>query len=149
MDLFDLKNGTGNISEKGKYPQITATEFNNGHGGFTDNLAGENLFTIAKDGKPGVTRWHNYKFGVNCHVVIAKPKIKIISDYCAMYIAAIMSSYLVPRYCYGRAAGLARLKKQYIPLPITESGDIDFEYMHETIKPIVQQKINNLINKFK
>jgi hypothetical protein len=148
-DLFSIKNGTGNISEEGEYPQITATEFNNGHGGFIDKYEDEDAFTIAKDGKPGVTRYHCYKFGVNCHVVIAKPKIKIPNDYCTMYISAIMSSYLIPRYSYGRAAGLSRLKKQYIPLPITKDGDIDFEYMESVTKPMVNQKMYNIINEFK
>jgi hypothetical protein len=148
-NLFDLKNGTGNISEKGKYPQITGATINNGVSGLTDKLVGENCFTISKDGTyAGTCFWHNYKFGINCHAIVAKQKFKS-NNFIGLYISAIVSSYLKPRYSYGRAASLNRLKNQYIPLPITESGDIDFEYMQNIAKQQMQEVINNLVNKFK
>jgi hypothetical protein len=84
-----------------------------------------------------------------CNVVIAKSKIEIPNNYCAIYISAIITGYLKPRFSYGRKAGMNRLKKQYIPLPIKDDGSIDFEYMESVVKPLIKNKITNLINRFK
>jgi hypothetical protein len=148
-DLFEISSGKGTLSKEGKYPQITSTTSNNGHGGLTNKVDAENAFTITYNGFPGYCFWHNYKFGANSDCIIAKQKINIPNNYCAIYIAAIITSYLKPRYSYGRKASQSRLKNQYIPLPIKDNGTIDFEYMELTVKPLIQNKINNLIDNFK
>jgi hypothetical protein len=149
MDLFELKSGKGKISTIGKYPQITSTTINNGQGGFSDNKIEENAFTISYNGAPGYCFYHWYEFDANSDCIVAKQKFNIPNDYCAIYIAAIITSYLKPRFSYGRKASQSRLKKQYIPLPITKDGDIDFEYMESVTKPMVNQKMYNIINEFK
>ena len=74
-DLFEIIGCSGNIKREGNYPQISASEFNNGQAGKSNEWKFENCFTIAKDGKPGIMFWHNYKFDVNCHILVLKPKL--------------------------------------------------------------------------
>jgi hypothetical protein len=144
--LFEIKKGKGVITDKGKYPLITATTKNNGIGGKTDSEDYENCFTVVSVGDGGATFWHDYKFSATSNIVILIPKNKIDNNYQAMYMAAIISSYLKPRYSYGRTANVARLKKQEIPLPITENEKIDFDYMESIIRPLMQEKINKIKN---
>jgi hypothetical protein len=143
-DLFEIKKGKGVITNEGKYPLITATTLNNGHGGKTNSFDYENCFTVVSVGDGGATFWHDYKFSATSNVAILIPKNKIENTYHAMYMAAIISSYLKPRYSYGRTANIARLEKQYIPLPIKDDGSIDFDYMESEAKPLMQEKINKI-----
>lgn len=136
-DLFTIIGCSGNIKNEGNYPQITATEFNNGHSGNSYEWKHENCFTIAKDGKPGITFWHPYKFDVNSHVLVLYPKFEY-SNYISCFISTVMTKSLTRDYSYGKALGQSRLIKESIYLP-EKDGEPDWEYMENFMISLIQE----------
>jgi Type I restriction modification DNA specificity domain len=146
-DLFDFKKGKVSvITKSGKYPIISASTKNNGKAGLSDNWTNENCITIANDGAPGAAFWHPYKFSANAAACTGTLKFKTPDDTTMTILCAYISTYLMPRYSYSYKAGIERLNKQLIPLPIKDNS-IDFKGMHDSYKAIIKENINKVLEK--
>lgn len=128
-DLFKIKGCSGNIKNFGDFPQISASEFNNGQAGKSTEWKFENHFTVAKDGRPGITFWHPYKFDVNCHVLALEPLFKCTNNI-GNFISTVATKSFTPKYHYAKALGIARIQEESILLP-EKDGQPDWNYMEE------------------
>ncbi len=132
-DLFEIiipKNPrqlkwTQEEKNKGIYPFITSSKFNNGETSKINEWKYnfENyILTIAKDGSVGSCFVRNGKFSISSHCYILKPKIEI-SYKLLKYIAFYITNKLSKKYNFSRALNSSRLETEILELPINENNE--------------------------
>jgi hypothetical protein len=151
IDLFDIEKGKSTkISElkidNGKTPIVSATSLNNGVACYTNNLPiyEKNTITVSTNGKPGEAFYQNKEYIATSDVAIYKPKFKL-NKYIAMFFIMIIRLEQ-PKYNYGRKWNIERMKESKMKLPVTPSGEPDFEFMETYIKSLEYSKGLEMIN---
>ena len=126
-------------TEQGDINFITAQISNNGIESKikSDNYY-QNILTITANGaNVGTCFYQTYKCTGNQDMIFISPKDKELNKYIGIYLASQFTQ-LSKKYTYGMKLNLTRFKKESIPLPCTPSGDIDWEYMENTVKNIIK-----------
>jgi hypothetical protein len=144
-DLFDIKRGTVHSSsalEVGETPLVSCKADYDGIEGYFDIPKNERFskaVTIASDGQPLATFYHNYEFGAkdNVLVCISKKGLKLSTIY---FIVARLNKQKW-RYYYGRKCYLNRVDKVDISLPIKENGEIDQETIEKKFPINISERI--------
>ena len=125
--------------KEGETPLLTSTSLNNGISNFIDK---ETFIEIKKMNRDKITIdmlsnvfYHSYEYfgDDNVHTLIFNGKDKNI--YVKMYITTLLKKLKI-KYAYGRQVRLKRLEEEHIYLPITDSGQPDWEYMENYIKSL-------------
>lgn len=138
-EVCDIKSGR-DIYEReriyGETPYITATAEQNGIGYFVGN-ENETLETdcisVNRNGSVGYAFFHPYPalYGNDTRKLIPHNRNK----YVGMFLARVITAQK-DKYGYGLKMGTARLRRQKIMLPVTESGQPDYEFMEAYMKAV-------------
>lgn len=128
---------------EGERPYITSTALNNGIKYFVSNknkTIDNNAISINRNGSVGYAFYHKYKalYSNDCR----KLKLKQNNN---EFVALFLTNQIMQqknKYNYGYKMGTARLKKQYIILPINCKNEPDYEYMEQYIKNLMIKKYN-------
>jgi len=141
-DLFNIETGIG--------PLVKPEEVNNGNTPFISTTEGDNgisylyaqknpahqknCITVSNDGSVGEAFYQDKDFSASYKVNVLKPKFKL-NKYIAMFLIAMIKKEKY-RYSYARKWGLERMRKTKIKLPMTSSGDPDWQFMEDYIKSL-------------
>ena len=115
---------------EGNTPYITSGTSNNGIGYFVGNdndSKARNAISVNRNGAVGEAFYHPYNalYGNDCRRV----NIRAVQDaYTQLFIAKCISMQK-EAFSYSRKLGTARLKRLHIMLPVTDSGEPDYDYM--------------------
>ena len=107
-----------------------------------------NCMTLSNSGSVGYLFYHDYDFVASdhCTVIWLKDQSVELNQNIYLYLKVIIE-LMRPRYNFGREINNARLKKEYIYLPIIENTEasIDWQYMEDYIKNLISTtKFNNI-----
>ncbi|PIN78121.1 hypothetical protein COV15_00475 [Candidatus Woesearchaeota archaeon CG10_big_fil_rev_8_21_14_0_10_34_12] len=134
-DLFSVNSGeyhSINKLRKGEIPLISCSDVNNGIAGFYD-IPEENThkdcITIAYDGKPLTTKYHNYKFSAYDNVGVLTP-LKEMKKTTLLFITLLLNIERW-RYGYGRKCYKQKLERLKIKLPINNKKEVDEDFIAE------------------
>lgn len=124
----------------GNIAYVSSTKFNNG----VDNYITppeymkiyNNCITIANSGSVGSTFYHDYDFVASDHVTVLWLKDRQLSKKIAMYLVTLLEK-LGDNYFFNREMSDKRISKDYIKLPITEEGKVDWTYIEEFMDSII------------
>jgi Type I restriction modification DNA specificity domain len=138
-DLFDIERGRGprkkELSGEGNTPFVSASEFNNGLTGWTNNLAihkGE-VISVVRNGNSVANAFYQIEpFCSTEDVHIFSPKFKI-NKAIALFICTLIKKEAY-RFSYGRKWGIERMKESVIWLPVNENNEPDYLFMEKYIK---------------
>lgn len=129
-DLFEIKRGSGKVTNEGKYPMVTATGVNNGIGGKSTTFISENCITASANGvNTGFCAYHDYKINVNSDALYLIPKFNI-TKYNGVFISVVMTKSFISKYHYGKKLVLSRLLEESIYLPF-KNNQIDWVWIEE------------------
>ena len=115
---------------EGNTPYITSGTSNNGIGYFVGNdndSKARNAISVNRNGAVGEAFYHPYNalYGNDCRRV----NIRAVQDaYTQLFIAKCISMQK-EAFSYSRKLGTARLKRLHTMLPVTDSGEPDYDYM--------------------
>lgn len=114
----------------GNTPYITAGMANNGIGYFVGNdndSKAKNAISVNRNGAVGKAFYHPYEalYGNDCRRV----NMKDVDDAETQLFVAECISEQKEAFSYSRKLGTARLKRLHVMLPLTDSGDPDYDYM--------------------
>lgn len=134
----------------GQVPYISSTSFNNGVDGFVGNNSSVRIFsdclTIANSGSVGCTFYHQYKFIASDHVTHLKRKG--IDKYAYLFMTPMIQR-LSEKYSFNREINDERIKREKILLPVTNNGDIDFDFMSSFMQQIEKDILKQSLAIFK
>lgn len=148
-ELFDCETCPyygADYSEKGSYPYISRTSFNNGCVGFVDNPPKEKVIkgeciTIGAEGIYAFYQEKDFVSGVKIYTL----RNKELNKYSALYLCTILNKENY-RYSYGRARILKNIQNEIIPVPVNSGNKPDWKYMENFIKSAEQNiKCNNKV----
>lgn len=108
---------------------------NNGCDAFLGNKKNirkfENCLTIANSGSVGSVFYHNYSFIASDHVTaLVNPKF---TKRQYLFIAARMKN-IGEKYSFNREISDTRIQREKVKLPITTTGQPDFDFMEQYMK---------------
>ena len=119
----------------GATPYISSSAENNGVDSFVGNdekvRIFENCITLANSGSVGSTFYHPYKFVASDHVTHLKNDN--FNKYIYLFIASIIKQLGI-KYNFNREINDTRLKNEIIMLPVTETGEIHYQFMEDYMK---------------
>lgn len=142
--IFDIRKGkrltqadmiTGNI------PYIGAIESNNGLSAYIGNdsqLHAANTITVSYNGSIGYAFYQDKAFWATDDVNVLYPKFKL-NRFIALFICTLIEKEQY-RFCYGRKWDLEAMKTSRIKLPVTSSGEPDWQFMEDYIKSMPYSK---------
>ena len=137
-ELFDIESGkyhSVNNLKKGKIPLVSCSDINNGIAGFYDipiKKTFKNCITVAYDGKPLTTKYHDYVFSAYDNVGVLTPKFNMRKT--TLMFITILLNIERWRFGYGRKCYKTKLEKLKIKLPVNKEGKIDEDYIEKIIK---------------
>lgn len=121
----------------GSMAYVSSSAINNGVDNFIGNEDGVRMFedciTLANSGSVGTAFYHPYKFVASDHVT--KLKNDNFNKYIYLFIATV-ANRLSEKYSFNREINDKRLGREKIMLPVTESGEPDYEYMEVYMKAV-------------
>lgn len=142
--LFDIKKGqrlTKNEMAEGETPFIGAIDSNNGYRQYVSALANHpgGTITVNYNGN-GVAEafYQSAPFRASDDVNILYPKFEM-NAYAALFICALIRREKY-RFSYGRKWNLGRMKEAIIRLPVTSTGDPDWEFIEGYIRSLPYSK---------
>ena len=134
----------------GVKPYISSSATTNGVDSFVGNKEKvrvfENCLTLANSGSVGSTFYHPYQFVASDHVTHLKNDN--FNKYIYLFIASVIKR-LESKYNFNREINDTRLKNEIILLPITETGDINYEFMEKYMKNIEAKLITKYLDYLK
>lgn len=143
IDYFDIRYGKFvKKNQIGDTPYITTTAFNNGIGGSLDAepMFKGNCITIASDGSVGSTFYQQNPFSASNIVVVLEPKETTpLNRYNAQYLATRIRVYAEQTFDYGKKFSVNRVRATELEFPMTDEGNIDWEYMETYMKTIEEE----------
>ncbi len=139
-ELFDFEKGKSikNKLEKGKFPLITSSQFNNGVSGFYNSknkFFEKNKITVASNGSVGSTFYQNKHFIASGDVNVLSLKNFKLNSFISCFLCKIIE-FESFRFNYGRKWGINRMKEHKIKLPIDKSNNPDWKFMEKYIKSL-------------
>ncbi len=153
-DLFEYiqrgKRLTKNNFIDGITPYISSSSVNNGVDAFVGNdekvRIFKNCITLANSGSVGSTFYHPYSFVASDHVTHLKNDI--FNKYIYLFLASMIKR-LETKYNFNREINDTRLKNEVIMLPITESDEINYDFMEDYMKHLEAKMITEYLDYLK
>lgn len=152
--IFDITSSSSGIdknkllsnTKKANIPYITRSEENNGINLFIQekqsdkyNLDEKNVITIGLDTQTVFYQSHKFYTGQNIQILKHKKLNKLNAEFLIPLIKVQMQKF----NWGGNGATLGRLYKTKIMLPVNQKDTIDWEFMEEYTKSIIDKKLNN------
>ena len=135
---------------EGSVPYVSSTSFNNGIDGFISNdknvRSFHNCLTVANSGSVGSSFFHHYKFVASDHVTSLERDG--IDKYAYLFMVPMINR-LSEKYSFNREINDKRIRREKILLPITEKGEIDFQFMSNLMRQIEKDILNVTLSYFK
>lgn len=142
--LFDVKKGTrltkANMID-GNINFIGASAINNGVTAKISNnthIHPANTITVSYNGSVGATFYQAEHFWASDDVNVLYPKFEM-NQQIAFFIIPIIKQ-LGKQYAFIDKWKKEDMEKTFIPLPLTLSGEPDFQYMEQTITALIVQQ---------
>lgn len=136
--LFEIERGRGprkkELNGEGKYPFVSASEFNNGITDYSDAkpFHSGGVITVARNGNSVASAFYQERaFHSTEDVHIFTPKFDL-TPRIALFICTLIKLERY-RYSYGRKWGIARMKATDIRLPIQPNDQPDWDWMDRYI----------------
>lgn len=151
-DLFVISNSKGvnanQVEFGGSYPYVTRTEKDNGIAGYiyADNLDKINPANTISFGQDTWTLFYQsepYFTGNRVKVLKLKDENFKLTEEVALYLITAMKKVLVG-LTWGTSKNEVNFENRTICLPVTSSGEIDWQYMQERIAELEQERIAEL-----
>ena len=152
--LFKVKNTHSILKEwikkTGNYPYVTASEGNNSIAGYvdfdTEQIEEGNCISIG--GKTMVVTYQSKDYVSNDshNLALYIDDIRGRTEKAQLFIVSAIKSALSHKYTWGDSISKSKIKSDKIMLPVTDSGNIDFEYMEEYITAIEKTVMGNVLN---
>lgn len=121
----------------GCMPYVSSSAIDNGVDDFVSNKEGVRIFedciSLANSGSVGASFYHPYQFVASDHVT------KLKNPECNKYIYLFLStitSRLSEKYSFNREINEGRLNREKILVPVSESGQPDYDFMEQYMKAI-------------
>jgi hypothetical protein len=149
--IFEIKKGTRLTKAdmlEGSTPFIGASDARNGVTAYVNKEPDHpaNVLTVAYNGSVAEAFYQPAPFCATDDINVLYPKFKI-DEYSGVFIATVIKQERY-RFNYGRKWHKERMEQSHIPLPVTNSGEIDTDAMsayilnlndHKTVESIVKQ----------
>lgn len=124
------------LANPGTTPFVSSGKSNNGIAAYTSFPANieENCITVANKGSVGYSKFRDYSFCATNGVLILRLKPEYehwLKDEKIMTMLCLTLETNKHKYNYGRSYGIAKIRKEYILLPVSPSGEIVFENLDE------------------
>lgn len=123
----------------GEFPYVTCKASNNGVESYHNFFTEENNVLTIESAAIGFCSYRDKEFSASDHVEKLKPNFEF-NKYIGLYISTLVNKNNF-KFNYGRKANQDRIKKIKIPLPITESFDLDLAYMENYVKSLRFSKV--------
>lgn len=134
----------------GDTPYVSSTSFNNGVDGFIGNDGGvrrfEDCLTLANSGSVGSAFYHRYEFIASDHVT--QLKRDGLDKYAYLFMIPLINR-LSEKYSFNREINDERIKREKLLLPVTDEGEIDFQFMSSFMKQIETDILGTTLEAFK
>lgn len=134
----------------GYTPYVSSTSFNNGVDGFIGNDSCvrrfEDCLTLANSGSVGSAFYHRYEFIASDHVT--QLKREGLDKYAYLFMIPLINR-LSEKYSFNREINDERIKREKLLLPVTDAGDIDFQFMSSFMKKIETDILRTTLDAFK
>ncbi len=135
-DIYALERIEGNI------PYITSGSQNNGIGYFVGNkndTLDKGYIAFNRNGAVGLAFYHPYwsVMGNDCRKIHLPEADENI--YVGLFVATTISMQS-KSFSYSRKLGTARANKLQIMLPVTDTGEPDYQFMEDYVKEIMLKK---------
>lgn len=134
----------------GDTPYVSATSFNNGVDGFISNDSCVRRFndclSLANSGSVGSAFYHRYEFVASDHVTQLK---RVGMDKYAYLFMIPLINRLSEKYSFNREINDERIKREKLLLPVTDTGEIDFQFMSSFMKQIENDILGTTLAAFK
>lgn len=134
----------------GNTPYVSSTSFNNGVDGFIGNEGCvrrfEDCLTLANSGSVGSAFYHRYEFIASDHVTQLKKEG--LDKYAYLFMIPLIKR-LSEKYSFNREINDERIKREKLLLPVTDAGDIDFQFMSSFMKQIETDILATTLTTFK
>ena len=147
-DIFNVVKGTrltkANMKE-GNIKFIGSSAMNNGETqriGNSGHLHPANTITVCYNGSIGETFYQDEPFWASDDVNVLYPKIEL-NKYIAFFICPIIKT-VGQKYAFVDKWKQEDMKDAIIKLPITSSGEPDWDYMESYMKAVMDESENNL-----
>lgn len=143
-DLFNISGSkTTPLEEleiygKGEFPYVTTQAVNNGIEDFYNYSTEKGGVLTVDSAVLGFCSYQEKDFSASDHVEVLRPKFKM-TKYIALFLTTLinMEQY---RYSYGRKCSQIKLRKSRIKLPVTPTGEPDWQFMEDYIKSLPYSK---------
>lgn len=134
----------------GDTPYVSSTSFNNGVDDFIGNNSSvrrfEDCLTLANSGSVGSAFYHRYEFIASDHVT--QLKREGLDKYAYLFMIPLINR-LSEKYSFNREINDERIKREKLLLPVTDAGDIDFQFMSSFMKQIETDILSTTLATFK
>ena len=146
ISLFDLSLPKGDLQvkkvEDGAVPLITPSKYNNGRLKMVSRNSPSTLFqkgALTVD-MFGNAYYQEEVFFVTAHghVNVLLPK-KTVNVYCGSFLASAIRAMFLDKYGFDEMCTLKVLQKESIKLPVTSSGEPDWQYMESYMKQTMDE----------
>lgn len=140
IDLFRISGSkTTPIDElenygKGKFPYVTTQAVNNGVESFYNYSTEKGGVLTVDSAVLGFCSYQEYDFSASDHVEVLTPLFKM-NRYIAIFLVTLINKEQY-RYSYGRKCSQIKLRNSKIKLPVTPSGEPDWQFMEDYIKSL-------------
>ena len=141
-DLFEIKGSKTtkriDLVEEGEYPYITTKSTNNGVDGYSNIWTEKGNVLTIDSACVGTCFYQEHNFTATDHVEKLIPKFEM-NKYNGLFIATIINKSNF-KFSYGRGRCKTRIAKETVKLPVTDTGEPDYEFMEEYIKTLPYSK---------
>lgn len=125
----------------GNVPYVSSTASNNGVDDYIEATSGTRVFcdciSLANSGSVGTAFYEPFEFVASDHVTALK------TDGLTKYKYLFMTSMIEKQgsnFNFNREINDARIRNMQIMLPVTDSGEPDYEYMEQYVKNMMLHK---------
>ncbi|HED7246049.1 TPA: restriction endonuclease subunit S [Campylobacter jejuni] len=153
-DLFEI-GGSKTTPKKtleeignGNYPYITTQATENGVAGYYNFYTEKGGCLTIDSAVIGVCFYQESDFSASDHVEILRPKFNMSKNIALFFAILLNRTKNILGYAYDKKRSQTALKQEYINLPLNSKGEIDWQFMEESIKQ-TKQEIQNIINIYK